>query len=160
MRRKTRINITIAAAAFVLGFGGTVLVLREPVQPLTMASLDAARRRWESTAPNAYRLHYRMHGSEYHVTVRDGIVTELTVDGRVSSSADYGSYGVKGLFETLEADIENFTDPNGPLRGGAGGIIMRARFNEHYGYVERYLRSGGAGGRGVAIELIEFTPVR
>lgn len=159
MGRTAKINMIIALLTFVVGVAGAVLVLREPMQPLTAALLNSARARWDAAAPDAYRLHYRMHGSEYQVAVKGGIVTELAVDGRVPLSADYGSYGVKGLFDTLEAEIENLTDPQGPLGGATGSVIMRVRFNEDYGYVERYLRSAGAGGRTAAIELIEFTPL-
>ena len=145
--------------AFVVGLGVAVLILREPTEPLTADSLHAARQLWREAAIDDYTLRYRMHGSEYAVIVRDDIVTEVTVNGQTPTSVDYRAYDVSGLFDTLEAEIENVTDPHGPFGGRPGAVLMRVRFNARLGYIERYLRSAGGHGRGAAIELIDFSAI-
>ena len=62
-----------------------------------------------------------------------------------------------GLFDTLEQELDNSTDPAGPFAGRAETVLMRVRFNHALGYVERYLRSSGGQGRGASIERVEFT---
>jgi len=84
-------------------------------------------------------------------------VDQATVDGRPPTTTDLNAYSVDGLFDTLEQELDNLTDPAGPFTGQAGTVMMRVRFNPEFGYVERYLRSSGGHGRGASIELLEFT---
>jgi hypothetical protein len=155
MRRFTKTNILSAFVAFVIGLVAFLLVVREPTVPLTAEGLSDARWRWREAAVRDYEIRYRMQTSEFAVRVRGGTVIEATVDGRPVTSADLGSYGVEGLFDVLELDLENLSGPNGPFAGQFGNVIVRVRFHETLGYVERYLRSGGMG-RGASIELVEF----
>ena len=97
-----------------------------------------------------------MHGSEYAIEWRDGIVEQASVDDRPPTTTDLNAYSLDGLFDTLEQELDNLTDPAGPFAGHAGTVLMRVRFNPKLGYVERYLRSSGGHGRGASIEMIEF----
>ena len=156
MRRTTRTNLILMCAAFVVGAGGAVLWYREPMAPLTREVLAAARQRWRAAGVRGYTVRYRMHGSEYAIEWRDGIVEEALVDDRPPTTADLNAYSVEGLFDTLEQELDNLTDPAGPFAGRKEKVLMRVRFNPKLGYVERYLRSSGGYGRGASIEMIEF----
>ena len=70
-------------------------------------------------------------------------------------SRELSNYSVEGLFDILELDLENLADPNGPFGHSAQKVIVRVRFNREFGYIERYLRSGGMI-RGATIEVISF----
>lgn len=155
MNWNARTNIKRAAVAFVIGLTAFLFVVREPTEQLTIELLASARQRWRLAKIGDYDLRYRMHGSDYAVRCREGTVIETQVDGSPAMSHDLSYYSVEGLFDILELDLENLADPNGPFAGQTQNIIVRARFNREFGYIERYLRSGGMG-RGAAIELISF----
>ena len=63
-----------------------------------------------------------------------------------------------GLFETLQAELENIHDPSNPLGTPPGNVIARVRFNEHMGYPQRYIRGGTGLNRGSTLEMLEFRP--
>jgi hypothetical protein len=151
MTRAVRIRLWVVCGAFALGLGGGLIAFREPTVPLTAERLQAARQRWEAAGIGNYQLQYRMHGAAYDVVVEGGIVTSLMVNGQPAATATPQAYSVKGLFETLQQELDNASGPMGP----AG--IMRVRFHAELGYVERYLRTGGGLGRDVSIELTEFS---
>ena len=155
MNWNPRTNIKWAVVAFVIGLTAFLFVLREPMEPLTIELLASARQRWRLAKIADYDLRYRMHESEYAVLCRDGTVIEAQVDGTPAMSRELSNYGVDGLFDILELELENLADPNGPFAGQTRSIIVRVRFNEELGYLERYLRGGGMG-RGATIELISF----
>lgn len=132
---------------------------REPTEVLTTEALTAAVQRWREGDVRDYRMRFDMHGSLYKVEIRRGIVETATVDGNPLRSADPGAYSVDGLFETLELELENRSDPRGPFVGQARTMVMRVRFNKELGYVERYLRSSGGMGRGASIVMLEFEAI-
>ncbi len=145
------------AAAFIVGAGGAVFWFREPMGPLTREALATARQQWRAAGIRGYSVRYRMHGSEYSIQWRDGIVEHALVDGRPPTTTDLNAYTIDGLFDTLELELDNLEDPAGPFAGYAKTVLMRVRFNHNLGYVERYLRSSAGQGRGASIEMIEFT---
>ncbi len=155
MNWNARTNIKRALVAFVIGLTAFVLVLREPTEKLTIELLASARQRWRLAKIADYDLRYRMHGSEYAVRFRDGMVIETQVDGNPAMSRDLSNYSVEGLFDILELDLDNLADPNGPFGRTAQQVIVRVRFHREVGYIDRYLRSGGMVRAG-AIELISF----
>lgn len=157
MRRfTTRTNFLLMSAAFVVSSGGAILWYREPMIPLTREVLAAARQRWRAAGVRGYAVRYRMNGSEYAIDWRDGIVERASVDQRPATTADLNAYSIDGLFDTLEQELDNLSDPAGPFAPQAGTVLMRVRFNPKFGYVERYLRSSGGHGRGASIEMVEF----
>ncbi len=156
MSRARKTKYLVMAAAFIAGFTAALLWLRQPMSPLTRESLAAARQRWRDAAVPAYSARYRMHGSEYAIEWRNGIVENALVNGRPPTTTALHAYTIDGLFDTLEEELDNLTDPGGPFAGRVGAVLMRARFNDRLGYVERYLRSSGGHGRGASIEMIEF----
>jgi hypothetical protein len=149
-------NLLFALAGFVVAFGGWYWLKREPMEPLTDSALQAAESRWREIGIRDYHLVYRMNQSTYDVQVRDGVVSEVTVDGRRPYAADWRNYAVEGMFELLRLEVENLTDPAGPFAGQGAAIPARVRFNEAAGYPERYLRGGGPAGRSAVIEVLRF----
>ncbi len=143
-------------AAFVVGASGAIVYFREPTEVLTAEGLAAARTRWRNAVVGAYELQYRMHGSQYHLRVRQGRVEELTVNGALPTSADWNAYSVEGLFDTLAAELDNLADPAGPFAGRTQTVFMRVRFHRELGYVERYLRSAAGFGRGATLESVRL----
>ena len=159
MRRRLWVYFLITASGFVGGLALVLLTLYEPTEQLTTEKLRLARRKWETAAIRNYDAEYRMHGSTYEVAVRDGIVVELTADGAPAATSDWGAYSMDGLFDTLAQELDMHRN-----RGDAGGpsdqrIIMRVRFHDRLGYIERYLRSAGGYGRGVTIEMLSLAPL-
>lgn len=157
MTRRGRLRLWLTAGAFVLGLVATLLMIRNPSEPFTRAVFEAARQRWRESGIEDYHMRYRMNGSDYVVTVRDGIVTDVTVDGREPHTTNLQTYGMDGLMDVLALELENLQDANGPFGDQAKTIIARVHFHPKLGYVERYLRSSGGMGRGAAVELLEFT---
>lgn len=155
MNWNARTNIKRSFVAFVIGLTVFFFVIREPTEQLTIELLASARQRWRLAKIADYDLRYRMHESEYAVRCRGGTVIEAQVDGNAAMSRELSNYSVEGLFDILELDLENLADPNGPFGRTAQQVIVRVRFNREFGYIERYLRSGGMV-RGATIELISF----
>lgn len=151
----TRRNVVIAFGAFLLGLAAAVLYLREPTEPLTTEALARARTNWQAAQIRSYRISYNMFGSLYEVTVADGLVTELLLNGKIPAVSQPGAYSVPGLFETLEAELENIHDPSRPL---GEGVVARVRFQSELGYPLRYIRAGTGVSRGATIETVSFEP--
>jgi hypothetical protein len=159
MTRAVKIRVGLVFAAFAVGVVGAILYVREPMTPLTRPGLQAARHRWQAAGIKTYHTRFLMHGTLYDVQVSEGIVHAVTIDGRTPQAGSWKAYSVNGLFDTLEAELENLDDPEGPFAGRAESVLMRVRFHPHYGYPERYLRSAGGYGRDAAIEVLDFTPL-
>ncbi len=149
----------LAMAAFPLGLIGAFFVLREPMEPLTHEVLANAKQLWDSSGVRSYDLSYQMHGSYYEVVVRDGIVTSATVNGQPVRTAEIRAYAIDGLFDMLALELDNLDNPAGPFAGSSGSVLMRVRFHDQLGYVERYLRGSGGVGRSVSLEQLVFTKV-
>ena len=158
VKRSTQINVVLAVSTFAITAAVMFFLARVPTEALTVEALRSAMQRWESGNVSNYQIRYEMHGSLYDVYVQNGIVITATADGQPIRSADPGAYSVMGLFQTLELELENRSDPRGAFARQANTMVMRVRFNEKLGYVERYLRSSGGMGRGAAIVLLEFKP--
>jgi len=158
MKPPARLRWALACIAFIAGIVIALVSLREPMDTLSVESLEAARQRWRAAGMAVYEITYRMHGSVYAVQWRDGRVTKATVNDLPPTTPDLNVYSVSGLFDTLEQELENFTDPAGPFAGRAETIIARVRFHPTLGYVERYLRSSSGQVRGASIEVINFSP--
>lgn len=156
MTRRVGVNLLLASGAFLTTLIAIVLMVREPMTRLTPELLESSRRLWKEAGVGSYDLSYRMHGSAYDLSVRDGIVIDLQVNGQGSTTADPRAYAIDGLFDTLSLELDNLDDPAGPFAGRRDSVLMRVRFHDRLGYPERYLRSGGGQARGVVIEDVEM----
>ncbi len=154
--RRFKWRLLIASSAFTISIGVTLFIAREPMSTMTRALFDDAREKWQQAGIVDYDLQYKMNGSDYHIEVRDSIVTVAMVDGRQPTSSNWGTYAMDGLFEILLLEIDNQEEGIGPFAGG-GSALMRVRFNEERGYIERYLRGGL--GRNAVVEVEALTAV-
>ncbi len=148
--RSFKWKVLIASIAFSIGVGVALFIAREPMSTMTRSVFDVAREKWRRAGIVDYDLQYKMNGSAYVVEVRGSIVTVVQVDDRQPSSSDWRSYSMDGLFDILLLEIDNQEEGIGPFAGG-GGALMRVRFNDERGYIERYLRAGL--GRNAVVEV-------
>lgn len=144
------------ALAFPCGLCVAFFYLREPMVDLTEASLSAAKERWRNARVVDYDIRFNMNGSLFELVVRAKEVTSILVNGQRPETVDEDAYTVDGLLEILDLELENLTDPNGPMTIGRNVAYARVRFHEEMGYVERYVRSRAGWGRGASIELLQF----
>lgn len=128
------------------------------MEALTRESLEAARRLWVERGPSSYSVAYELNHSQYEVSVQDGIVTNVQVDGVRPVGAAWSHYSIEGLFELLDMEIENLEDPVGPFAGSRATVFAKIRFDESLGYPVYYLRSGG-GVPPASIRVIAFEPI-
>lgn len=152
MTRATKVHLLLWPCAFFVGLAGSLIALREPTEPLTQENLEIARTRWQRTAIADYDLRYRMHGSEYEITVRGGWVVGAKVNGLTPANADLQSYSMNGLFTLLEQELDQPMSST----GSNGSALRRVRFHPELGFVERYLRSGSGTARGAGVEVHEL----
>ncbi len=135
-------RVAWVAAVLVAGAAAGLLLLgRHRAQGLTAEEVAAARRVWEDAAPDAYTLELEMRGALNErrvVVVRQGRVVSMTAGGveAPESAREYGS--VEGLFDTLDAEIANASDPR--RRIGGGEVVLLARFDPTWGYPSYFYR--------------------
>lgn len=156
MRVLSRRNLLMMVVALPVGTLLGVWFNREPTTALTREALIAARELWRRTGPDSYELDYRMAGAAYRIVVREGKVAEALVNGVPPTSGDWNLYSVEGLFTTLEQELENVADATGAFADRKDVLMLRVRFHPEFGYIERYLRSGGGIGRGATIENVRL----
>ena len=156
LRPTKKKKIVLVMIAFGAGLCAATLALREPMDALTTQGLAAAQKRWHNAGVRAYALRYRMHSNQYHVAWRDGVVTGVLVNDQPLERGDFKTYSVDGLFDLLESELENLSDPAGPFAGRRESILARVRFNPELGYVERYVRSSGGIGPGALVVVESF----
>ncbi len=152
----------VLAVGSLLVVGGAVVAFaqaREPMSPLTLEALEAARTKWRQTGITDYDLTYAMAGGIYVVRVRAGRVVTLTRDEEPTTSHRLADFTVDGLFNTLERELDLLDNPNSPFGGDRSTILLRVRFDSERGYVRRYLRAVGGSGRSEKIEVQHFAPL-
>ena len=121
--------------------------------PLTLESLNSARAHWRQQEISEYDFEYDMNGNECVVTVRDGIVKSLLVNGSEGNSSQLRFFSVDGLFDTLEMDLEAASTVQ------ASTSLMRVRFNPEFGFVERYVRGSTGVAPAAEIKSVVFAVV-
>lgn len=164
IRPRRRHRFWIPAIAILAVPLALVLVFRESTEPLTRENIENARRLWRSAGLQDYdlQLEVRTAGgtlARYDVSVRDGEVVRLWVNGLPAESRRPGDFSVPGLFETLEREAELAGEPNGPFSATGAQAIMRVRFDENTGHLERYLRSVTGSRETMEIRTVSFKPV-
>ena len=149
------------ALALVGGLLVGLLVLRDGSAPeLTRSELDDARERWRTHGPASYTLAIQMAGrltDHRTITVENGTVVEMTVDGEPASETSWEYWSVEGLFSFLEDELDNKADPPPSLGvSGPDQIVLRARFDPDLGYPSRFLRHLLGRQMGTEWEVVEF----
>jgi len=123
------VGLVALAAVLFYTFRGTTL-------RLTPEDFDAARARWRQHGPRDYDLTIEQTGARaatIEVSVRDGEVTAMTVDGTSPSQRRTWYYwSVPGMFDVLERDLQ---------AAEAEQLLLRADFDPATGYPRRYERT-------------------
>ena len=127
----------IIASAVVLFF-----VYREDAAPLTGESLKDARARWAAAGPPDYDLTIVVSGvqeGEHEIEVRNGAVTAMRTGGAAVPRSVWRHWDVPGMFRFLATELENAREPE-RAHGTNASVVLRADFDEQYGYPRRFLR--------------------
>jgi hypothetical protein len=169
--RRLRRSHVVAGAALgvVLGTVAAALLLsrREALDlpPLTPEALHAARQRWQTHRPPAYRMRVLLQrGAEPDeqvvVEASGARATALRRNGQIPSQRRTWDYWtVEGLFDMLALDLEHRADPqqafgvSDPQR-----VRLYARFDAHYGFPRQYVRIVQAARGDLRWVIEEFVP--
>jgi hypothetical protein len=132
-----------------LGVLATLAVLRilyrDTTPQLTPELYEAAREQWRKTAPPDYDIEIHVSGNQpaiYRVQVRGGQAQAAWRNGQpLTTRRTFGTWSVPGMFSTMSRDVEQLerqlagkADPRLP------SLILRAGFDDRYGYPARYSR--------------------
>jgi hypothetical protein len=98
------------------------------------------------------------------VKVRGGHVVEHTNNGRTPPRRSWDAWSVEGMLETIERELEISADDVAASQQGASQMVLRAQFDEHYGYPRKFHRLAlgagqGAANRDIRWEVTRFEPL-
>ena len=132
-------GVVIVAVVLVVFF-----LLRDSTPRLTREALQAAQKTWNAAGVTDYDVILsieieRQGVTLYAVGVRGREVVTLKVNG--SEKPPNAEYSIDGIFGWLERELDLVEDASND--GGAAnlkGAVLRARFDEIYGYPELYKR--------------------
>ena len=75
------------------------------------------------------------------ISVRDGRVVDMTIDGRTASESSWEYWSVEGMLDFLETELLNAADPPPGLGiADPGQIVLRATFDAELGYPAHFFR--------------------
>jgi hypothetical protein len=134
------------------------------MEPLTAATLEAARRRWAAHGCDSYHLVVRVRAPRFGAVVYDLLVSggellrvERNGQGVRPEDAGHYDYSVSGLFDLLREDLGLVDVP--PI-GDMPAVDLRARFEPETGRLVRYRRTVGAARRRVLlVEVLQYEPL-
>jgi len=161
LRRRVLAAVGGVALACAVSLIVLVAIWRDPTPELTPEALEAARDRWERHGPTSYDLELAIAGNRpgtVRLEVRDGVATSFTRDGHTPAQRRTWDYWtVDGQFDTLERELENAGDPQQTYRTDAGArVMLKAQFDEHYGYPRKFVRSVPGGQQDMQWEVQRF----
>lgn len=133
------------------------------MEPLTAATLAAARERWAAHGAKDYRVVVQVRPPRapvelWEVEVAGGAVTKLVRDGHEVGLDDpeRGDYSVAGIFDLLQTDLRWTTVK---AVGDTPAIDLRVEFDKETGRLIRYRRTIGTNKRRVLlVEVLSYTP--
>ena len=129
--------IVLAVAATV------ILIVYNLYQQLKPDQLTAARQLWQEKGPADYRLVYNISNNlsprekqidQYDVTVRGGVVTAATRNGKTEPPSRLGSYGMDKLLDFVADNMSKDQEPGRPR------TFTRAMFAPNNGALLWYVR--------------------
>lgn len=148
---------------FVATMAVAMLLLRGDVPPLTAEAFDQAVRTWERHRPASYDMDLVLAGDQtgtVHVEVRDGRLAAMTRDGVAPRQRrTWDAWSVEGQFDIIGADLAAATRAAGGDAASGGQLVLRARFDPHYGYPAAYERIVLFRGNRVRWDVVRFAPV-
>jgi hypothetical protein len=121
------------------------IVYRDTTPPLTPELFHSAHEQWRKSAPPDYDIEIRVSGNQpatYRAEVRGGQAQAAWRNGQpLTTRRTFGTWSVPGMFSTMSRDVEQLerqragqADPRFP------SLILRAGFDERFGYPARYSR--------------------
>jgi hypothetical protein len=118
--------------------------------------LLAALEKWRTEQPANYDMTVKVSGRQpgvYQVVVDNQVVSDARLDGRqLTNQRTLGTWSVPGMFQTIRLDVET--------RGQStrSPLILRAEFDERYGFPAKYERVEMRTGAHQALswEVVEF----
>jgi hypothetical protein len=103
---------------------------------LDRQAFDQHMDQWRDQKPDDYDITVAVTGMQpavYEVTVRSGLATSATLDGRpLRDQRTFGTWSVTGMFETLRRDLRTQDEH--------GYLLLRCEFDPIYGYPKAYER--------------------
>jgi len=133
------------------------------MEPLTEASLAAARQRWQAHGSSSYRAVVRVRPPRapvevWEIEVAGGTLVKRTRDGHPVGGADRerDDYSVQGIFDLLQTDLRWTTIE---AVGDTPAVDLRAEFDPETGRLVRYRRTVGTTRRRVLlVEVLAYEP--
>jgi hypothetical protein len=140
-------------------FGAMVYFNRNQLPLMKAAEFEAAQTKWKDRGPANYDMdlvgNFDMKG-RLHVTVRNGRVTAMTLDGEPKPQRLWDYYSVPGLFGIIREDLERnavAAAKSEPV------VIQQADFDPVLGFPRRYQRSGASAGQGGDWKIVLFRAI-
>jgi hypothetical protein len=146
----------------VLGLGASAACARG--EPLSEATLSAAKARWAARGLADYDVHLEIEGDlvqegEFEVEVRGRQVRVVRRNGAAVETHD-AFYSVDGMFGFLGEELEMAKEPVRYWSAPADArIFQRARFDEDSGRLRRYVRAVSGTKHNIVITVDQVTPV-
>jgi hypothetical protein len=132
---------------FLLALAALLLTLKyfgPGLSQIAPADLAAAQKRWEAAALKNYDLTVVLSGrqtGEIRVAVRDGEPISMSRNGtEMREPRTWLPWTVPGMFDTLATDFDNAAKPAEKYGSPDVRVVLRAEFDEKYGYPRRYLQ--------------------
>ena len=130
------------------------------MQSVTTEQLEAARRRWQQAQITDYDMELEVSGAQsgrYDIAVRQGKLQRMVRDGHPASPIQGKYWTVKGLFRTIELELQWQQPPVSTGTPPPGNtMVLLARFDSKLGLVREYSRQMTDESRSVRIRLHRF----
>ena len=140
------------------------LVSCSGLSALTPQMIDKAEKQWDTSKPASYRLVVTMSGdrlekSEYEVEVENGVVTNLTRNGKPVHSFQGQDYSMDGLFRVIREEMELSATPTKLGAPEGYSAYLMAEFDNETGRLLKYRRSVGGVSNTIDIVVQTFEPL-
>ncbi len=162
-RKLAMLGAGLAGAAFAIVVTAVVwFALNRNHDPaVTSDRLAAAEQIWQATGPANYNISITLQKrtTEVHyVEVRDGQVTQYTLDGRpLNQRRTIDTWSVPGMFGTIAADLENVNKvAQGEAAPNTPRLTLRGTFDATYGFPNKYRRIQRGSDFEVSWEVTKF----
>ncbi|HEV3340992.1 MAG TPA: DUF6174 domain-containing protein [Pirellulales bacterium] len=142
--RASDVAVGAAVGALLMFVALVVVSRRQAIPPLTVESLETARRRWEESGAADYRMDIVVSGrqaSRYHVEVAGGKPASVLQNDRPIARRNWPYWTVPGLFDVIEHDVDCADDPTRGFGARPGSkAVLRADFDPRRGYPRKFER--------------------
>jgi hypothetical protein len=145
---KSAVRPIVVAAVGLAALLATVLWMWRTLGPglpqIQPADLAPARAKWQAHEVRNYDVTIVLSGRQtgtLRLEIRDGEPRSLTRNGTaMKQERTWQPWTVPGMFDTLETDFDNAAHPAEKYGSADVRVVLRAKFDETYGYPRRYLQ--------------------